>query len=750
MQTDILKEIWSEWKVERQLGKGSFGVVYQAVRKDHNVESHAAIKVISIPTDESEIDSLRSEGIDMNSTRTYFQGIVNDFVSEIQLMESLKGVQNIVSVEDYKVVEKAGGLGWDIYIRMELLTPFNTYICDRKLTEAEVIRLGTDICTALEICGKRNIIHRDIKPENIFINDFGNFKIGDFGIARKLENLTGGLSQKGTFNYMAPEVVSGTDYDARVDIYSLGIVLYRLLNGNRLPFLDTEEQVLNPNERRNAAERRIRGEQLPAPCEAAPAMANLVLRACSFEPELRFKSAEEMKRALISVADGSYKIVDIDADRTACARPSENSNAVAPACKIEKIVPQSGNIFANETSKPKKKRKLIRIMTAVSLVVVLILAGAFAVPRLIKDNIAVFDNQKSADNDKEVMAGIESNSEINNSVESEDNSNDKEKINSIIEEAEIFAGSGDYKGALIKVQAGLKQYPEAETLADKESEYSEAIDAQMKEKTLSEAAEYVTSGDYKSALALLKKALTTYKDDADYQTAYDTYNQEYMVQVKGDSLTKADDLIQQLDYLGAIQTIEQAVSIVGEDTELQGKLQEYGDVYVLDVLSKVDVCLESKDFDEAEKILGEAVKEFPQNQELKEKSEMVEKSKPKYLLTVCPPYESSEWYYNEVDQISMGSNNYTNGFTLTYDGFAIFNLGGKYEKMDFILGHVDGSNMIDSAISIYLDGQLAEKIEMSCEALPKEHSIALNGASQMKITMDYASSSYGVGNIVVY
>jgi serine/threonine protein kinase len=87
-------------------------------------------------------------------------------------MESLKGIQNIVSVEDYKVIEKTDTIGWDIYIRMELLVPFNTYICDKVLTEEEVIKLGCDICTALEICGQRNIIHRDIKPENIFINDF--------------------------------------------------------------------------------------------------------------------------------------------------------------------------------------------------------------------------------------------------------------------------------------------------------------------------------------------------------------------------------------------------------------------------------------------------------------------------------------------------------------------------------------------------------------------------------------------------
>lgn len=107
MAVEVLKQIWPEWQIEgKSLGKGSFGVVYKAVRRDHGVESYAAIKAISIPTDPSEVDSLRSEGLNMNATRTYLQGIVNDFVSEIQLMESLKGVQNIVSVEDYKVVEK--------------------------------------------------------------------------------------------------------------------------------------------------------------------------------------------------------------------------------------------------------------------------------------------------------------------------------------------------------------------------------------------------------------------------------------------------------------------------------------------------------------------------------------------------------------------------------------------------------------------------------------------------------------------
>ncbi len=115
MENDILNNIWPSWRVVKRIGKGFFGEVYEIVRTDHMVESRAAVKVISIPQNESEIASLRSEGLPKDATRVYLQGIVSDFITEIQLMESLKGVQNIVSVEDYKVIEKQDRIGWDIY-----------------------------------------------------------------------------------------------------------------------------------------------------------------------------------------------------------------------------------------------------------------------------------------------------------------------------------------------------------------------------------------------------------------------------------------------------------------------------------------------------------------------------------------------------------------------------------------------------------------------------------------------------------
>ena len=129
-------------------------------------------------------------------------------------MEELSAVENIVQVRDYKIMERKEGIGWDILIRMEYLTPLNVFLSDKNLTEKEVIRFGIDMCKALSSCHKRGIMHRDVKPENIFVDDFGNYKLGDFGIARRLENLSYGMSQKGTFNYIAPEVVNGSEYDS--------------------------------------------------------------------------------------------------------------------------------------------------------------------------------------------------------------------------------------------------------------------------------------------------------------------------------------------------------------------------------------------------------------------------------------------------------------------------------------------------------------------------------------------------------
>ena len=99
---------------------------------------------------------------------------------------------------------------------------------------------------------------------------------------------------------MAPEVQS-MRYDQTVDIYSLGLVLYKLMNNNRLPFLNPSSQMINPQEYHDALDRRLSGEKLPDPVSASPALANVIRKACEYDPKNRYLNATAFKNALTSI-----------------------------------------------------------------------------------------------------------------------------------------------------------------------------------------------------------------------------------------------------------------------------------------------------------------------------------------------------------------------------------------------------------------------------------------------------------------
>ena len=164
---------WPDWEIEKLLGRGSFGEVYQIVKEELGTQIRAAVKIMRIPASSSEVDQLEDSGI---SAESYLSGMVSDITNEIVVMQTLKGAPNIVSIDDYEIVKNSERLQWTIYIRMELLTDLNKYRRKNALTYEQAIRMGCDVCNALEICRRRNVIHRDIKPSNIFISQVGEFK----------------------------------------------------------------------------------------------------------------------------------------------------------------------------------------------------------------------------------------------------------------------------------------------------------------------------------------------------------------------------------------------------------------------------------------------------------------------------------------------------------------------------------------------------------------------------------------------
>ena len=284
--------LWPGWETVRLIGHGGFGAVYEIRRNIFGDYEKAALKVISIPQKQSDIEQLYSDGYDAASVTGTFQGILKNIVSEYSMMRKMNGHSHIVSCDDVRYVQHDDGIGWDIFIKMELLTPMTRVIpvCPR---EAQVIKAAKDLCSALILCKKYDIVHRDIKPQNIFLSDSGDFKLGDFGVAKTVEKTMGG-TKVGTYKYMAPEVYNNQPYGTGADIYSLGMVLYWMLNERRMPFLPLPPQKIDGAMEEQARSRRMAGEQIPAPKYGSEGLKRIVLKACAFDPGQRYATAAEM------------------------------------------------------------------------------------------------------------------------------------------------------------------------------------------------------------------------------------------------------------------------------------------------------------------------------------------------------------------------------------------------------------------------------------------------------------------------
>ena len=323
--------VFGKWYITKQLGAGSYGKVFEIQRTDalDGTVYRGALKAITIPSSPEELQSVLDEdGLDRQGASSYFRETVVALNREIALMNKVKGHSNIVSYEDHDVIEHTDGIGWDILIRMELLTPISQYFKQfDTIPRQAVLRLGIDLCRALEVCEKYSIIHRDIKPANIFISDTGDFKLGDFGVARTASASTGASTFAGTVNYMAPEVFRREKYTASVDTYSLGLVMYQLLNANRMPFYPPYPQPLTALAKERAHDRRLAGEPLPDPVNASGPLADILRKACAPAPADRFASPTEMRLALEAVLRGASdaapaaQVPAADAAATVAAAP---------------------------------------------------------------------------------------------------------------------------------------------------------------------------------------------------------------------------------------------------------------------------------------------------------------------------------------------------------------------------------------------------------------------------------------------
>ncbi len=312
---------WPGWETARQIGQGNYGSVYEIQQiTPHGIEK-AAMKFVSIPRKDGDIAKLLSAGYDRAALTRRYENYLKGIVEEYAHLSEVKGHPNIVRCDEVRYNRHPDGIGWDVLIKMPLLTPLMSAmngLSPRELSDT-VLHVGRDISGALVFCGTQKLLHRDIKPQNVFVNAAGNFMLGDFGVAGLYEEIWNGAgTSTGVSAFLAPEICNRQAYGPKADVYSLGLTLYYLLNERRLPFLPLPPAMVTPELANQALSRRLKGEPLPPPKNGDPKLKTLIQLACAFDPQKRC-SAEQLWEGM--------KVLTAIAANSASAAPK----AAAPA-----------------------------------------------------------------------------------------------------------------------------------------------------------------------------------------------------------------------------------------------------------------------------------------------------------------------------------------------------------------------------------------------------------------------------------
>ncbi len=263
------------YQIIEELGRGGMGKVYKAL--DTEIKEKVALKLIKpeISVDKKTIER---------------------FQNELKFARKISH-RNVCRM--YDLNKEAGSY----YITMEFVSGEDLKRFIRRsgrLTTTKGIDIAKQICEGLDEAHRLGVVHRDLKPGNIMIDNDGNARIMDFGIARSVEGkgITGAGVMIGTPEYMSPEQVEGKDIDRRSDIYSLGVILYEMLTG-RVPFegetalnIAVKQKTETPNNPREYNE------------QISEDLSRAILKCLEKDKEKRYQSASELRSELVNIEEG--------------------------------------------------------------------------------------------------------------------------------------------------------------------------------------------------------------------------------------------------------------------------------------------------------------------------------------------------------------------------------------------------------------------------------------------------------------
>ena len=313
-----IEEAYKGWKIGKRISTGSSGTVVYEINRNYGCKEENVIKIVTLLEERVCWEDMTEES--RRNYETQRKKAKEKAVQEVALMYDLKTCENIVGYLDYGFLEisDTDGISYVLTIHMFKYKDLDSIAKSKVLSESDIIKIGMDVCNALEACERKGIMHRDIKPGNIFYaedKDKGKYLLADFGISRIVEKGDLAHTYQGTWQFAAPEQFDGltgrNGYDHRVDIYSLGLTLYYLANNQKFPSCNRYREEIAPIEGVN------------------PELNRILLKACALSAGNRYSEASEMKTDLqilyqaVGKKKGTKRVSQFDSQRyeTESAKP---------------------------------------------------------------------------------------------------------------------------------------------------------------------------------------------------------------------------------------------------------------------------------------------------------------------------------------------------------------------------------------------------------------------------------------------
>lgn len=362
--------VFGTWEINKPLGIGTYGKTYEIT---NFTKEEGIYKIMKIPV---ELKKTPGE-FPVKTQQDCLKEVRNDILSSIKYIQVSDKGRYFVKYEDYSLTPSEDFRTLTMKIRMEKLVNLTTVSQQHKFSEAEVLRLAVNICRCLEKCREMDYVYTNLKPNNIFITDRG-CKLGDFGTFGMYEPTKMNVAMRKTQEYMAPEFIKFGEINSTSDTYALGLIMYSLLNNNKLPFIPRFEENIGISDTNLAIEKRCANYVFSDPDNASEKVKNIIFKACSPSVGNRYETPTDMKNDLLVALGEQTEENPFAVNSTVYADEKEKSSGVS----LDNLKMYEYTNKKKQKGSLDKKKKILLLAIAFVFLLLIVVAAVI----ILKDN----------------------------------------------------------------------------------------------------------------------------------------------------------------------------------------------------------------------------------------------------------------------------------------------------------------------------------------------------------------------------